>query len=453
LFNGIWLLIMAIAMPWLAWRFVFQNKNRRGWAQKLFGLVPVRTVTQDAASEEVRIWLQAVSVGEVHLLIPIVRGLLRRHPNAKLFISTTTETGFDRASELFGDQHSVFFWPSDFSWAVHRAFDRIRPDAVVLIELELWPNFIDIAKARCVEVIVANGRLSESSFRGYHRLRWLLQPTFGSLSIVGAQNEIYAQRFVSLGCPAENVCVTGNIKYDGVETERDNPKTNQVRIVAKSFGCDSAHRIFLAGSTQIEDEVAAVEAYLQTRESMPELRLVIVPRHPFRKREIESLLRSNRLTPIFRSETISKPTLAEHHLIDADSVIVVDVIGELSGWWGLAAVAFVGGSMGSRGGQNMIEPAAFGVPVCFGPNTKNFRSTVSGLLAEGGAVVVQNSNELARFLASVLSDNAMATGIGQKAQKHVLQHQGATERTLDLLEKAIPAADYGLRESRAENAA
>lgn len=439
------LTVLLIASPWLVWRFVVQKKNRRGGSQKLFGTAPKNKVAGSKNSGP-RIWLQAVSVGEVHLLVPIVKELQSAYPDAQFFLSTSTETGFDRARELFADEHEVFFWPWDFSWAINCVMRRISPDLVLLIELELWPNFVHIASERSVPVAVVNGRLSESSARGYARFGWLLQSTFESLSLVAAQNETYASRFLSLGCRKDRVHVSGNIKYDGVETNRENPKTRRVREIASRCGLTPQHKIFLAGSTQIEDETAAVDAYLKIGQAFENLRLVIVPRHPSRIKEIEHLVRDRGLTAVFRSalqprsESELKPESKLDPLPtgDAKSVIVVDVIGELSGWWGLADVAFVGGSMGSRGGQNMIEPAALGVPVCFGPNTRNFRSTVEGLLAENAAVVVSDSDQLASFLQQMLSQDTIAVELGSRAQHHVVRNQGAVAKTVRLLDELLP---------------
>ena len=271
--------------------------------------------------------------------------------------------------------------------------------------------------------MVANGRLSENSFRNYQRLSWIVRPMFGKLSQIAVQDQTYAQRFVDLGAESESVTVTGNLKYDSIETSRSNPKTESCRQVATDVGFESDSLVFVAGSTQIEDERAAVEAWVTLRSTFPDLKLILVPRHPQRADETVSLLEEKGFTANRRSST---------SIVESD-VLIVDVIGELSGWWGMADVAFVGGSMGSRGGQNMIEPAAFGAPVCFGPNTVNFKTTVEGLLACNAAKVVLNSTELAAFATEMLSSDSNRKSMGKSAQAFVLKNRGAVGQTASLV--------------------
>jgi len=418
LLDCLWLVIFLVSSPWLVWRMLFKGKNRRGWKQKFFGLAPV-----PAKSGNRKVWLHAVSVGEVHVLQTLIEELQKHDNSLQLFISTTTETGFDRATDLFAAKHSVFFFPFDFSWAIKNVIKRIEPELLVLAELELWPNLIHIAADKGLPVMVANGRLSENSFRNYKRLRWFTTPMFGKLSEIAVQDQTYAKRFVDLGADPESVTVTGNLKYDSIETNRSNPKTENCRQIAKRIGFESDSQVFVAGSTQIEDEQAAVQAWISLRSSFPNLKLILVPRHPQRAGEAISLLQQHGFTANLRSTNST---------VESD-VLIVDVIGELSGWWGLADVAFVGGSMGSRGGQNMIEPAAFGVPVCFGPNTVNFKTTVDGLLECEAAKVVHNAAELAAFATEMLSTDASRQSIGKRAQAFVLQNRGAVGQTAGLV--------------------
>jgi 3-deoxy-D-manno-octulosonic-acid transferase len=452
-------LLLTVSSPWLVWRYFVQRKNRRGWQAKLFGLVPtigpptndvsksshINAAPNDSADSTRCIWLHAVSVGEVNLLEPIVKRLQRRFPNSTLAISTTTETGFDLASKKFGDQ-TVFFFPSDFSWAVNRALDRIRPDLIVLAELEVWPNFLQIAKRRKIPVAIVNGRLSESSASGYGRLRWLLGSTFGGLDLVAVQDERYADRFVEVGCAADKVLVTGNVKYDGALTDKNHPSFQSTHRLAQRMGLlPDRHQILVAGSTQLEDELAAIQAFVSLRERWEELRLVIVPRHPDRVGEIVSTLEPLGLTAIFRSSYSEDPNRPA--TLNSSSVLIVDVIGELSAWWSLADVAFVGGSMGSRGGQNMIEPAALGVPVCFGPNTKNFRTVVEQLLAAGGARVVKNEIELSTLIERLLKDSESARQLSLGAQKVISKNAGAADRTVELLASILKNPSHSIAET------
>lgn len=413
-----------VASPWLMWRAVFRSRNRRGWGQKLFGLVPPRT------SRNPCVWLHAVSVGEVNLIEPVIEGLRQRRPDLEFVVSTTTETGYDLAKQKY-DDHVVCFCPFDFTWAIRRAIHRLQPEMIVLAELEVWPNLVAIAKANEIPVAVVNGRLSESSFNGYQRLHWLLSPAFKNLTSVSASTQRYADRFEQLGTPASCIQVTGSTKFDGVSVDRKNEKT---RKLAELAGLKPDDFVMVAGSTQPGESLLVARIYQKLVKDFSNLRLIVVPRHPETCASVHKALESSGLTVKLRSQMDSV------HLepsTDVD-VVLVDVIGELSAWWGCANVAFVGGSMGGtlgadRGGQNMIEPAAYGVPVSFGPDTRNFREIVTQLLDADAALVVDDEQSLTEFFLRVIDEPAWAIRMGARARKLVTQHSGASERSVDQL--------------------
>jgi 3-deoxy-D-manno-octulosonic-acid transferase len=341
---------------------------------------------------------------------------------------------------------------------------RIRPNLLVLAELELWPNLIVAAKAFRAKVAVINGRLSERSFRGYRRVGWLARRTLSHVDLIAAQSPEYAERFRELGARAERVFVTGSIKFDGAASDRKNPLTQRLAALAGIQGGDF---VFLAGSTQHPEEQLAIDVFRRVAADHPQLRLILVPRHPERFDEVARLLdksglawqRRSSLDPSPKSKVQSpksgaaSPTL-EFGLGTSDSppgltthpILLVDAVGELAGWWGTAHVGFVGGSLGNRGGQNMIEPAAYGAAVCFGPNTWNFRDVVALLLSHDAARVVRGAADLESFLRRCLDDAPFAHALGALAQDIVQKQSGAADRTIDLLlalsraEKRIPLA-------------
>jgi len=426
LLNAAYLLVLVIAAPWFLFQRMFRGKYREGFAAKFLGAVPER---QSAAS---CIWLHAVSVGEVNLLAVLLAEIAKRRPDVECVISTTSMTGYELACKKYS-QHTVFYCPLDFSWAVRRAMRRIRPSLLILAELELWPNLIRAAKEGGAAVAIINGRLSERSFRGYNRLHRWLRPTLARVDLVATQNEEYADRFRALGIDPAKVRVTGNLKFDGAQANRDNPRTQALRELA-GFSADDI--IFLAGSTQEPEERLALEAFEALSHSHPRLRLILVPRHPHRFDEVAVLLgrsgvswqRRSQLAP---SDNRVPPT--------AYRILLVDTIGELSAWWGTAAIGFVGGSLQStRGGQNMIEPAAYGVGTCFGPNTQNFRDVVEMLLASDAAIRVDSGEELTAFVRRCLEDANVASGPGARAANLVRQQQGATFRTWVLITALLP---------------
>jgi 3-deoxy-D-manno-octulosonic-acid transferase len=446
---------LLLAAPWLAWKAWTTGKYRTGWGQKLLGLVPARQGGKPC------VWLHAVSVGEVNLLGVLIAELRRRHADIEFFISTTTKTGHEIAVKRYAE-HTVFYCPLDFSWAVKNAFDRVRPDLFVLAELELWPNLIAEASRRGIPVAIINGRLSDNSFRGYRRLAWLFRPLLRQVSLVAAQSEQSARRFIELGVPADRVTTTGSLKFDGARTQRDNPQTARLRELA---GIATDDIVFLAGSTQAPEETYALETFRQLSAMHLRLRLVLVPRHPERFNEVAALLDAAELPWQRRSALEPSPPgrgqgeggrIAEQpSLIEtfpatpSPRVLLVDRMGELADWWGLSHIGFVGGTFGPREGQNMIEPAAYGVATCFGPRTKNFRDVVALLNQARAAVVVQSSEELTAFIQRCLDDPNWAAELGRRAQQLVAGQGGATARTADRLLPLLPAAVPAIKKSAA----
>jgi 3-deoxy-D-manno-octulosonic-acid transferase len=440
LLNAAYLLVLVIAAPWFFFQRLFRGKYREGFASKFFGSVPERTSVAPC------IWLHAVSVGEVNLLAVLLAEIAKRRQDVECVISTTSMTGFELARKKYS-QYTVFYCPLDFSWAVRRAMRRIRPSLLILAELELWPNLIRAAKERGAAVAIINGRLSERSFRGYRRLRRWLRPTLDRLDLVAAQNEEYAHRFRALGIDPAKVHVTGNLKFDGAQTNRDNPRTEALCDLA---GVSEKDIILLAGSTQEPEEKLALEAFAALSTDHPRLRLVLVPRHPHRFDEVAALLDRSSVAWQRRSQLAP----SDHRLPPTDyRILLVDTIGELSAWWGAATIGFVGGSLYStRGGQNMIEPAAYGVATCFGPNTQNFRDVVEMLLNSQAAVRVTSGEELTAFVRRCLEDPAFASDIGHRAASLVHQQQGVTGRTCLLIDRLSPT-QVGQRAFATERAA
>lgn len=415
--NVVYMLLILAASPWLVYQAIRKGKYREGFAAKFLGRVPQRT------SKKTCLWLHAVSVGEVNLLATLLKEIAARRPDWECVVSTTTMTGMALAKKKY-PQLAVFYCPLDFSWAVRAAMRQIRPDVLVLAELELWPNLIRAAKECGARVAVVNGRLSEHSFRGYRRLRPLVGRLLGQIDLIAGQDETYAGRFRDLGAQEQTLCVTGSMKYDGAETERTNPATTRLRQLA-GFADDDI--VFLAGSTQEPEEALALAAYRTLAPQWPQLRLVVVPRHPDRFDAVGRLLDESGVAWQRRTRLDQEGPKADAR------VLLVDAVGELGAWWGTARIAYVGGSMGSRGGQNMIEPAAYGAAVSFGPNTWNFRDIVATVLAHEAAMVVHDGDELTAFVRRALDDPQWAATLGERARSLVKSQLGATRRTVELL--------------------
>ncbi len=416
LLNLVYVILLVVASPWLAYAAINKQKYREGFAEKLLGQVPRRDGNRKC------IWFHAVSVGEANLLATLIPRIERRHPDVDCVISVTTKTAYDMGRKKYAPRQ-VFYCPLDFSWAVRRAFARIRPDMLVLAELELWPNLIGQANQAGIPVALVNGRLSERSHRGYRRIRRLISATMRKLDLIAAQNDEYSKRFFDLGASDAAVQVTGSLKFDGAAADRDNPETR--RLAALAGFCED-DLVLLAGSTQSPEEELALQVFQKLSPRFPELRLVLVPRHPDRFAEVAEMLRASGVPWVRRTDLGSNTELNAR-------VLLVDTVGELGAWWGACHIAYVGGSMGTRGGQNMIEPAAYGAAVSFGPNTRNFRDVVSLMLEHQAARVVKDGDDLERFVRRCLTEPAYREEMGIKAQRLVQAHQGAAARTVELL--------------------
>ena len=426
LLNLIYLGLVFVCAPWLIYRAVRSGKYRDGWSEKVAGKAPLRI------GERPCVWFHAVSVGEVLLLKPILSELSRRRPGWELVVSTTTHTGLAVARRTYPDL-VTFYAPLDFSWATRRAVSRVRPTVLALVELELWPNLVWAAKRGGARVAIVNGRLSLRSHRGYRRFRGPLGPTLRRLDSVAAQTQEYAERFVDLGIPRQRVRVTGSVKYDGLECDRNNAKTLGLR---RSLGLSASDLVFVAGSTMDGEEAAALAAYRAARAEHPTLRLILVPRHADRFERVAAWLRQEGEAVVRRSEGKATATRGGR-----PPVVLVDTMGELSAVWGLADVAFVGGSLRpGRGGQNMMEPAAFGASVLFGPHTENFRETVEELLSRGGARRVGDAADLTAALIDDLNDPEAAATRGAAGRSYVLAQNGAADRTLAELDRLVESA-------------
>ena len=425
LLDALYLLVAAALSPWLVWRAAATGRYRRGLAAKLLGDVTVPNPGRRPVA-----WFHGVSVGEIHLLGPLVAGFRQRHPDWLVVVSSTTDTGLSEARARFPDL-PVIAYPFDFSWAVGRALREINPSVVVLAESELWPNFLAEAGRRKVPVVVVNGRVSPRTFARMSRVAGAVRRLlFRHVAAFGVQADEYADRLRQLGVTADKIAVTGSVKYDGAVGDANTPKAVELRRLL-SLAEDTRFRVWVAGSTHAPEEAIVLDVFVRLRGQFPALRLVLVPRHPDRFAEVAGLVERAGLGFVRRSQ-ISEP------LPEMPPVVLLDTVGELGAAWALADVGFTGGSLdGARGGQSMIEPAGYGVPVAFGPHVWNFRDAARRLVEAGGAVMVRDADGLERELAGLLADPGRRAAMGEAARKLVRAQQGATGRTLELIDRVL----------------
>lgn len=424
-------LLLAIGLlvyfPLSLIRAVAYGKTIASLRQRL-GFVP--TLTGKAV-----VWLHCVSVGEAQAARPLVQRLKREFPDYDLVVSTTTVAGQNHAFTAFGQLATkVIYYPVDWRWVVRRSLNRINPSVVLLMETEIWPNFLRECKQRDIPVALVNGRISPKSFRRcksfqeYKLFTKFLERVLSSLRMVLMQTQEDAQRLQDLGMPAGRVVVTGNLKFDVDLASESAPKTDEIQ---RRFVIDSDRPLIVSASTHPSEEQIVIESFKQLRSKHP-VRLLLAPRRPERFKEVATLLDNSGLSWAKRTSSEAPD--------DANAeVILLDTIGELTATFPLAQIAFVGGSFIKQGGHNLAEPAAVGVAVVTGAYTDNFRDMVKRM-KEANAVVqlpvlkgTAASDELARVFDDLLSNPGKREELGRRAKQMVTDNRGAADRTLKLI--------------------
>jgi 3-deoxy-D-manno-octulosonic-acid transferase len=378
------------------------------------------------------IWVHSVSVGETLAAAPFIRALKQSTPGVGITLSTVTLTGQETARVALGDAvDTVCFFPFDLSFVCGRFLDRIRPDAVVILETEIWPNFLGECAAREIPVVILNGRLSERSFEGYRKLGWLFRRVLGNVSSIGAQTPEDARRYAELRGEGRGVASTGNMKFD-MATPVPAPGLASLMSRVREAG----GRWLVAGSTHEGEEAAVLDGFARARRTLPNLHLVIAPRHPERFDRVERLCAESGLA-------VMRRTACPDDVAPADfTVLLLDTVGELAGAYAMADVAFVGGSLVPVGGHNILEPACFGVPVVTGPHTQNFREMVSLFIRAEAVKVAESADALGTTFVGLLCDQEAAGRMGKRGRDLMLSCQGATSRNVSLvLESAGVARD------------
>ncbi|TVQ61428.1 MAG: hypothetical protein EA378_08630 [Phycisphaerales bacterium] len=432
---------LAYILAGVAMSPVILRKSRGDWPARLGRTEALGPVAPGRLG---RVLLHAVSVGEVNALRSLVPRLARE---AEVVVSVTTDTGIARARALFaGDAPlaTVVRYPLDFSWSVRRFLDAVRPDAVGLVELELWPGFLDACRARSIPVGVINGRLSERSFRGYHRFRRVVSPMFRSLAFAGVQDEAYAERFEAMGVKPTDCLLTGSMKWDAADPDaaRNHAFVRTAAALAEELGIDRSRPLIVAGSTAEGEEKLLHETLVSLEQSgrvVPGTQLACAPRQTTRFDEaaagLPGCVRRSARTPGAPGSTR----------------FLLDTIGELRALYALADVVVLGRSFAPLYGSDPIEPAALGKATLIGPNVKDFEHAV-GALERGRALRRVTREAIGGELASILSDPHGARAMGERGIACVRDHQGASERHAELLLSLLRAgsvADGGATRSGA----
>lgn len=368
------------------------------------------------------IWIHAVSVGETLAAVPLIRALQKQYPDAQMAVTTMTPTGSERVRAAFGNSVYHAYAPYDLPIAVAGFLHRVRPALLVIMETELWPNLIHACRRRGVPVVLANARLSEKSAAGYARIAWLARPMLRQLSAVAAQGAADGERLVALGLPAARLEVTGNIKFD---LELDDAIKDKARALADQWRGLEKRPVWLVASTHRGEDELILAAFTEIRLHVPELLLVLVPRHPERFAAVAGLCRGAGYALARRSEGVVPA---------ADcAVLLGDTMGELLAFYGACDLAFVGGSLVPVGGHNLIEPAAWGVPVLSGPHLDNFAEVAQLLMDTGGLRICANPRALAQVVVELLENPAARSRMAAAAQGVAAANRGALKRVLSII--------------------
>jgi 3-deoxy-D-manno-octulosonic-acid transferase len=387
------------------------------------------------------VMIHAVSLGEMNATRALVAKLRDARPGLQFIISTTTETGFNRGAELYGSAADcrLIRYPLDFTPAVARVLDGLKPSLVVLMELEVWPNFLHQCQKRGIPVLLVNGRLTESSYRNYRIARPLAGAMFRRLALVCAQDQAYADRFVALGAAPDRIRVTGTMKFDNAQVaDRIDGAEQIAEAVALRPGNE---QIWVCGSTGPGEEQIVLDVYRALLPGHPTLRLVIVPRHPERFDEVAQLI-ERAAFPLTRRSTapLGSPPVAPHSSVPP--VVLGDTMGELRKFYSLADIVLVGRTLVDLGprqhGSDMIEPAGLAKPVVVGPFTGNFTEVMNAFRAADAIEEAGESRQLAGVVQRLLTDAAFAAAMGRRAQDVVRREQGATRRHVDLILEHLP---------------
>ncbi|HEY8462358.1 MAG TPA: 3-deoxy-D-manno-octulosonic acid transferase [Blastocatellia bacterium] len=418
---------VIVMLPYFIYQALFNRKYAGSLGQRL-GFLPPETLNAGTGSGlRPAVWIHAVSVGEALAAKPLIALLRARFPQYRLIISTTTATGQAVARSRLTEADAVCYFPFDWKFSVRRALDAIRPRAVILMESELWLNFLSECEARKIPVIVANGRVSDRSFARSRKFGFFVRRLYGLVARFAMQSSLDAGRAIALGAPAGRVAVTGNLKFE-IGDAGDSPKVVET---AKALALDSSPLV-IAGSTTEGEEEMVLSAFegLRKENGFGRVRLLIAPRHPERFDSVARSLKSSQL-PVARRSSLNGDC-------GGADVILLDTVGELASLYRFASAVFVGGSLVPKGGHNILEPALYAKPIIVGPHMENFREIAAEFLRRGALVQLRAgarplTAELRDAFARVLGDKDYAETLGSNARLAIDENRGAAARTVEIV--------------------
>jgi len=406
-------IVLVISFLLYAPVLFLKGKWHAEFKDRLSGLDP--SVAQQWQGKEC-VWIHAVSVGEVLAVLDFVDQIKVKYPKYPLVFSTVTQAGFQLAREKFQGQCHVVYAPLDFSWVVRKYITAIRPKIYISAETEIWPNLFHALHAKNVPIVQINGRISDKSYKGYKFFSFLFKRTLACVDVFCMQSALDAERIQKIGALPERIHVVGNLKFDNIPIPG--------AMSRKDLGVASKARLLIAGSTHPGEEEILIDAFEPLRKEFPDFRLVIAPRHVERCKEVIKLVQTRGGSALLCSEVSAG--------IETDpAILILDAVGPLRNLYGLANVVFIGKTLRVGGGQNMIEPVAFGRPTIVGPLVQNFKDVVEIFLKAEALVQIEKAEDLRWKIQELLTLPDWAETLGTNGQRTVQQHQGATSKTLD----------------------
>jgi 3-deoxy-D-manno-octulosonic-acid transferase len=416
LYSCLFYLFIPFILLRLLWRSIKSPAYRSRWDE--------RFALYNKKFPQGVIWFHAVSVGEAEAAFPLVRQLQKQYPEAKLLITTTTITGSARVKAVMQETVTHVYLPYDIPDAVNRFMKSFKPKLAVILETEIWPNLFACCGKNNIPLYIINARLSEKSSRGYQKIPSLVRPALAQVKCIAAQTQDDANRFIAIGADSEKVLTLGNIKFD-VEIPQSTIAQG-MQIKADLF---AGRFVWLIASTHKDEEILFLEIYKSIKQKIPELLLVIVPRHPERFADVKKVCEQLQLGVVMRTSGAR---------VDANTdVYLGDTMGELKMLYAASDVAFVGGSMVPTGGHNILEAAAVGIPVMFGPYMVNFKEIARGVLSHNAAIQCQNKDEVVDAILALYEQPAYRQALAEKGMEFVRQNQGAIASICAMLDQVV----------------
>lgn len=426
LYNALLLCAAFFLLPYYLFRGLKYGKSRRGIRERLGYYFPEFLVE---ISKQPVIWIHAVSVGETRAAAPLIKSIRQEYPDYKILLSNVTETGHAIALENRDVDFCIFF-PFDFSWAVKKSLTLIQPEMIIIVETEIWPNFTRWAHRLNIPLLLVNGRLSDRSYPRYRRFRYIFKSILDAFAAFCMQSQADAERIMALGADSHRVENTGNLKFDH---DLKDISMEEVSRLKASYRIPEPFAVMVAGSTHDDEEKQLLNVYKNMLEQLERgLVLILIPRHPERKRDIQNLLKDEEIPYAVRS-SINE----DDGLIASGGVLLVDTLGEVLDFYSIADLVFVGGSLVPIGGHNLLEASLLAKPVLFGPYVNNFKEISAKLVRAGAGIKVHNQVELQRQSVLMINDPARCRAMGEAGRSLIAENAGATQRTMRHITKVL----------------